>query len=89
MKYRPIIHRGAQHHAKRAPLPSVNAPSDLLIKSTSPTMVRIERQPNADVSCRVRASIGRYFALGCSEDDALLGLFMKVATKNQNLVMLP
>jgi hypothetical protein len=81
------IQRGATMHHRRS-VPAVAAPSDNLVK-TSPSGVVVTKQPAAGPECKVKASIGRYFAFGSSEEDALLGLFFKVAFRNQNLVLLP
>jgi hypothetical protein len=84
MKLRPIIHRGARHHRT---LPSVQTPCDRLLAPACSSAVHVERRPASAPECRVKASIGRYFAYGSSDEDALLGLFFKVALRNQNFVL--
>ena len=84
MKLHPIVHRGARHHRT---LPHVKTPCDRLLAPALQTAVHVERRPAAAVECRVKASIGRYFAYGSSDEDALLGLFFKVALQNQNFVL--
>jgi hypothetical protein len=86
MKYTPIVHRGARHHRT---LPHVKTPCDRLLAPACSSAVHVERRPAAAVECRVKASIGKFFAYGSSEDDALMGLFFKVALRNQNFVLQP